>query len=387
MNEKTIDRAKIGKNAGIVGIAVNLVLFAVKLIAGLLSGSVSIIADAVNNLTDAGSSILVMVGYVISSKPADKDHPYGYARVEYICSLLISVIVAVLGIELLKSSIESFRAALAGGEAAEYSILSIIIMAAAIVVKALLALYYRAVGKKINSDSLRASAMDSIGDVCATAAVIVGIILTPFIGPIADGIFGAIIAVYILVMGLKLIKESADTIIGTAPDPDLVTKIVARIKKYDGVLGIHDLVIHNYGVDQYFASVHVEVDAARSISESHDMIDNIEADFRKNTGIQMVIHLDPVDLSDERTNELHDKVRAIIETVAAEYSSPVSMHDFRVVFGTTHTNIIFDTAISNEFPLKNEEFADLIRNLIKEKIGEDYFTVLTIDRDYITERY
>ncbi len=384
---ETLDRTKIGRNAGIVGIVVNLLLFAFKLIAGLASGSVSIIADAVNNLTDAGSSILVMIGYIISSKPADSKHPFGYARAEYLCSLFISVIVTVLGVELLKSSIESLRAALSGGEAAVFQPVAIIIMAAAIVAKALLALFYRTVGKKINSDALKASAVDSIGDVCATAAVILGIILTPVIGPAADGIFGCIIAVYILIMGVKLILESSGTLLGEAPDVSLIKEIADKIKTYDGVLGIHDLVIHNYGVNNCFASVHVEVDAERDVMESHDVMDNIEADFRREKGIQLVVHLDPISVSDEKTNTLRAKVHEIIDVIAAEYSSPVSMHDFRVVFGVSHSNIIFDIAVSNDFPLQNNELAELVKKMIKERIGDGYFTVLTIDRDYITTRY
>lgn len=388
MNDnQALDRAKIGRNAGIVGIGVNLLLFAAKLVAGLLSGSVAIIADAVNNLTDAGSSILVMVGYIISSKPADKEHPYGHARVEYICSLLISVIVTVLGIELFKSAVDSFRNALSGGEIAVYSTVSVIIMAAAIVVKLLLAVFYTSVGRKINSESLRASAIDSIGDVCATAAVILGIVLTPVIGPIADGIFGAVIAVYILVMGVKLIYESSGTLIGKAPDVELVTKIVGKIKSYDGVLGIHDLVIHSYGVNQFFATVHVEVDADRDVMESHEMIDSIEADFRKDLGIQLVIHLDPISVNDERVNTLHSAVRSVIDSIASEYSSPMSMHDFRVVFGVNHSNLIFDVAVPHEFPLENGDIVELIKSRIHSEIGEEYNTVLTIDRDYVTTRY
>jgi len=387
MEKAPLDRAKIGRNAGIVGIAVNLLLFGFKLLAGLLSGSVSIIADAINNLTDAGSSILVMVGYIISSKPADKEHPYGHARMEYICSLFISIIVTVLGVELLKSAIDSFKAALAGGEAAQFDTLSLVIMGAAIVVKILLALFYTGVGKKIQSDSLHASAIDSIGDVCATAAVILGILLTPVIGPIADGIFGGIIAIYILIMGIKLIKESADTLLGTPPDVDLIKKIVHRVKSYDGVLGIHDLVVHNYGVDQLFATLHVEVDADRDVMESHDTIDNIEEDFRKELGIHLVIHLDPVSIHDERTNQIHASVHEILDNIAAAYSSPISMHDFRAVFGVTHTNLIFDVAISNDFPLSNEEVVKAITDDVTEKLGKEYCLVLTIDREYVTTRY
>lgn len=384
---ETAKRSIIGRNAGIVGIAVNLLLFAVKLFAGVLSGSVSIIADAMNNLTDAGSSILVFIGYVVSSKPADREHPYGHARMEYICSLFISVIVTVLGIELLRSSAESFFSALKGGAAAEYGSLAIIIMGIAAFVKLALAFYYRVVGKKINSDSLKASAADSIADVFSTCAVIVGIFLTPVIGPVADGICGALIAVYILIMGIKLIKEASDRLLGTSPDIELIKMIVSKIKSYDGVMGIHDLVVHSYGFEKYFASVHVEMDAARDTMESHDIIDNIEADFAQNTGVQLVIHLDPVTLDDERVNSLHEKLHRIIDELASEFSSPISLHDFRVVFGVTHTNIIFDIAITHEFPLSNDEIVCSIREDAAKSLGTEYNLVITIDRDYSTTRY
>lgn len=389
MNQKLTEitsenRTKAGRNAGIVGIGVNLVLFAIKLLAGILSGSVSIIADAINNLTDAGSSILVIVGYVLASKPADKEHPYGHARMEYLCSLFISIIVTVLGLELLKSSVDSIISA---QKAAEYSTLSIIIMSVAIVTKLFLALYYSIVGKRIDSATLRASAADSIGDVFATSAVILGIILTPVIGPKADGIFGLLIAGYILVMGIKLIREACDTILGTPPDTELVKKIITKLRSYDGVLGIHDLVIHSYGVDQFFATAHVEVDANRDVMESHDMIDNMEVEFKRDFGIQMVIHLDPVALNDERTNNLHNKVHEVLDKIAAEYSCPMSMHDFRAVFGVTHTNLIFDIAIANDASLSNDEIVEMIREDIRKNCGEEYNAVITIDRDYTTMRY
>ena len=383
----TNKRNETGRNAGIVGIAVNLLLFAAKLFAGILSGSVSIIADAMNNLTDAGSSILVLLGYVVSSKPADREHPYGHARMEYICSLFISVIVTVLGIELLRSSWNSFMAAINGGEAATYGTLALVIMIASAAVKLALAVYYRAVGQKIDSDSLRASSVDSICDVCSSAAVIVGILLTPVIGPVADGICGALIAVYILVMGIKLIREAADTLLGTSPDIELIKMIVSKIKSYDGVLGIHDLVVHTYGFDKYFASVHVEMDAARDTMESHDIIDNIEADFAQNTGVQLVIHLDPVTLNDPRVDSIHEKLHRIIDELASAYSCPISLHDFRVVFGVTHTNVIFDIAITHEFPLSNDEIVKTIREDAARSLGEEYNLVITIDRDYSTTRY
>lgn len=377
-------RTKIGRNAGIVGIVVNLLLFTVKLIAGILSASVSIIADAVNNLTDAASSILVLIGYLISAKPADREHPYGHARMEYLCGLFISILVTFLGFELFRSSVDAIREPDGGSG---YSILSLIIMISAIAAKIFLAVFYRIVGKRIDSKSLLASAADSIGDVCATLAVIAGILLTPVIGPRSDGIFGCIIAVYILIMGIKLIIDSSNTLLGTAPDIELVKKIIARLKSYHGVLGIHDLVIHNYGADQYFVSVHVEMDAEQNILECHDIIDNIESDFRHDMGIQLVIHLDPIALNDDQTNELKNKVREVVDEISAEFSSPISFHDFRAVFGITHTNLIFDIALAHEFPLSNDELVDMLRADIKKKFGEDYHAVITIDRDYMTKRY
>lgn len=387
MNNNTAEhskRAQIGRNAGIVGIGVNLLLFAVKLLAGILSGSVSILADAINNLTDAGSSILVMIGYIISARPADKEHPYGHARMEYLCGLFISIIVTFLGVELLRSSIESI---IHPSEATVFSKLSIIIMFAAIAVKIFLAVFYLSVGKKISSDTLRASAIDSIGDVCATAAVILGIFLTPVIGPRSDGIFGALVAAYILVMGIKLIIEASNTLLGTAPDIELIKTIVQKLKSYDGVLGIHDLVVHSYGVDRTFVTAHVEVDADRDILEAHDTIDNIEADFRSEMNIQLVIHMDPIVIHDERVNTLHLSVREAVDRIASEYSSPISLHDFRVVMGQTHTNLIFDLAVTNDFPLSNTELVESIRSEITRTLGNTYRAVITIDRDYVTERF
>ena len=377
-------RTKIGRNAGIIGIGVNLALFGFKLTAGLLSGSVSIIADAVNNLTDAGSSILVMLGYIIAAKPADREHPYGHARMEYLCGLFISIIVTFLGLELFKSSLDSL---LHSTEAAAYSMISVVIMAAAVVTKLLLAVFYKRTAKQIGSESLKASAMDSLGDVCATGAVLVGMALTPVFGPRIDGIFGCLIAVYIFIMGVKLILESSNILLGQAPDVEMVKDIVGKLKSYEGVLGIHDLVIHNYGADRCFASVHVEVDADRDVLESHDMIDRIEVDIREQLGIALVVHLDPIAINDHRVNELHLTVHEIIDGIAAQYSSPVSMHDFRAVFGKTHTNIIFDLAVTSEFPLSNDEVVNMIRGEVSQKIGTDYNAVITIDRDYTTTRY
>ncbi len=377
-------RTKIGRKAGAIGICVNIFLFAIKLFAGIISGSVSMVADAVNNLTDAGSSILLLVGYVLSAKPADREHPYGHARMEYLCGLFISIIVTVLGIELFSSSVKSV---FSPDKAAEYGVPAVVVMVLAIFIKIALTVFYNIVGKKIDSQNLKAAAVDSIGDVCATSAVILGMVLTPVLGAKTDGVFGAVIAVYIFVMGVKLVIESSNTILGKAPDVELVKKIISKIKSYDGVIGIHDLVIHNYGVDKYFASVHVEMDASRDVMESHDIIDNIEVDFKRDMGISLVIHLDPICINDERVIYLKNSVREILDEISGEFSSPISFHDFRAVFGVTHSNLIFDVAITDEFPLKDHELVDMIRIEIKKKLGGEFNSVITIDRDYTTNRY
>lgn len=374
---------RLGRIAGIIGICVNILLFAIKLTAGLITGSMAIVADAVNNITDAASSILVLLGYVFAAKPPDKKHPYGHARMEHLCSLMISIIVTVLGIELFTSSFDALRE----NVLTAFSPLAVGIMVFSILVKIGLAVFYRQIGRKIDSSSLRASAMDSIGDVCATGAVIAGMLLTPVFGPKTDAVFGMLIAAYIFVMGVRLIIDAVNVLLGEAPDVELVRKICTKLKSYDGVLGIHDLVIHNYGVDKYFATVHVEMDASRDILEAHECIDTIESDMSRDTGIQLVIHLDPICISDERINRLRSEVQAITSEIASEYASPLSMHDFRAVFGPNNTNLIFDIAATDDMPLTNEELVDTLRQEIRKRCGETYHAAITIDRDYTSNRY
>ncbi len=377
------ERFRIGRVAGIIGICVNLALFAVKLIVGRSSDSVSVAADAVNNLSDAMSSVLVLAGYVMAAKPADKEHPFGHARMEYLCGLFIAVIVTVLGIETLRSAVGNIF----GGNAdTGYSVTAVAVMACTALAKVGLAVFYRVLGKRIDSQSLRASAADSIGDVAATCAVIFGMLLTPYLGSRTDGIFGMLIGAYIVVLGVKLIMESAGTLLGTAPDAELVSRVIGGIKKYDGVLGIHDLVIHSYGAGEVFATVHVEVDAERDPLETHDMIDNIEAELMKDQGISMVIHMDPVCLSDPRTNALRETVAQIVLDVSEQTGFSASMHDFRVVWGVTHTNLIFDVAVGDDMPLTDTELSELLSDKIGALDGT-YNAVICIDRDYHSTRF
>ncbi|MBO5262176.1 MAG: cation transporter [Clostridia bacterium] len=376
-------RVRVGRFAGFVGIFANLILFAIKIVFGLIFGSISIIADSLNNLSDSGSNVLTVVGYTISGKPADKDHPYGHARMEYLASLLISIIVTFLGFEMLTTSIEKLSS---DPQEQRYSAVAIIVMASTIVVKIIVAILNFKLGKHIDSKALKATAIDSVSDVIATSAVVVGMVLTPYTGPYTDGVIGIVIAVYIMVMGIKLVVESSNTLIGEAPDKEFTHNIIKKIKSYEGVLGIHDLVIHSYGANRCFATVHVEIDADGEIMHSHDLMDNIEADFLKNEGINLVIHMDPVSISDTETNELKHKCMEIVSSISQEYSSPASLHDFRIVKGVTHTNVLFDVSITTEFALTNEELCSELSQRIKE-INPLYHLVLTIDRDYYSERY
>ncbi len=372
------ERVKIGRNAGIVGIVVNLLLFAAKLTAGLLSGSVAIIADAANNLSDAGSSVIVMVSYILSGKPADKEHPYGHARFEYLSSLFISIIVTMLGFELFRSSIDSIRS---GEGGAVFGTLALVIMGASVLTKLALAIFFRGVGRRISSAALEATAMDCIGDVVATGAVIVGMLLSKVTGPKTDGVIGCIIAAYIFCMGLKLIKESSDTLLGVAPDPDIVGKLTDKLRSYEGVLGIHDLIMHNYGEGRFFASVHVEVDSDVDVSLSHERIDAIELDIKREMDISLVIHMDPICINDPKVAELHEKAKLALRNLSKVYGRELSMHDFRVVFGVTRTNLIFDVVAPYDLKRHEQDICGDIDSEVK-RIDPSLFTVVTVDRDY-----
>ena len=356
-------RIRVGRFAGFVGIFANILLFGVKLAFGLIFGSISIVADSLNNLSDSGSNVLTVVGYTISGKPADKDHPYGHARMEYLASLLISIIVTFLGFEMLTASIEKLS-----GEPTEqeYTLVAIIVMASTIAIKALVAILNFKLGRHIDSKALKATAIDSISDVIATGAVVLGMVLTPYTGPYTDGIIGIAIAIYIMIMGIKLVIESSNTLIGEAPDKEFTHSIISKIKSYEGVLGIHDLVIHSYGANRCFATVHVEIDADGEIMHSHDLMDNIEADFLKNEGVNLVIHMDPISISDPETNEIRQKCMEIVSSLAQEYSHPISMHDFRIVKGVTHTNVLFDVSVTTEMSLSNEDICRELSERIKE---------------------
>lgn len=366
-----MNREKMGRIAGAVGIATNLLLFAIKLMAGWLSGSVAIMADAVNNLSDSGSSIIMLVGFRLSGKPADKEHPFGHARIEYLCGVIVSFIVLFLGLELAKSSISKIFSP----EEAQFGPAALGVLGVSILIKLWQCLFYLRVGRKINSQSLIATASDSRNDVISTAAVLVGAVITRFSGVNLDGWLGLLVAAFIMVSGVKLVIETADPLLGLAPDGELVHKIYEKIRGYEGIIGIHDLTVHSYGEGRTFASVHCEVPAEEDILISHDLIDNIERDFLTEDNIHLVIHLDPVITCDERANELHDRV---LDKVKEAYPE-AAIHDFRVVWGVTHSNVLFDVAVPFSVSDSDEQVKLRVAAAV-EGLDPSYRAVVAVDR-------
>lgn len=367
-------RNAYGVLAGFFGIVTNLIICVVKIVIGILSGSLSILADGINNLSDAGASIVTFVGFKIASKPADEDHPFGHQRMEYLSGLFVSILILMIGGTLLIDSIKQ----LINPDPMKISVITIVILSASILVKLMQMLFYRSLGKDINSTTLIATGIDSLNDCISTFAVIVGLIIFHFTGfARIDGIIGIFVAGFIIVAGIKLLKETMDPLLGVMPEKAEIDRIAHKIKGYDGVLGIHDLIIHNYGPSKTFVSVHVEVDKDIDIMLSHDMIDNIEMDFKKQDNINLIIHMDPVDLHDEETNTL----KKLVEEILKEYDERLTFHDFRIVKGVTHTNIVFDVVM----PIKYEMTPSELRNdLIKIIKAENNFLnpIITIDHFY-----
>lgn len=368
-------RGSYGKLAGITGVVTNLLLALLKLLSGWFFNSIAIMADAVNNLSDSASSIVTLVGFKLSSKPADAKHPYGHARIEYISGMIVSFIVVVLGVQLAQSSIDKILVP----EESSFTWITIGVLVVSILLKLWQGLFYRKIGKTISSTTLEATSTDSLNDVISTSAVLAGIIITLLTGVNLDGWLGLLVAVLITISGIRLVMETSQPLLGMAPSQELVQSIYSRILSYDGIIGLHDLEVHSYGEGRIFASVHCEVDADQDIMISHDIIDNIERDFLQDSGIHLVIHLDPVQIHDDRTQKLYHQVREMVAQLSPEYS----IHDFRVVWGTTHSNLIFDMVVPYGLSQSDEEVARAMGQLIQERLGKNYFAVVTIDHDYI----
>ena len=357
-NEPSVRKA-YGKLAGMVGIISNLVLCTMKILIGIFANSIAIIADGVNNLADASSSVITLLGFKLASMPEDKDHPYGHARYEYLTGLLISVLILVVGFQLLKSSF----AKVLNPDPLEFSWITVIVLVIAIGIKIWQAVFNISVGKRINSLALIATGTDSRNDVISTCAVLAGIIIGKLIEIQLDGIIGCLVALFILWSGIQLIRETISPLLGEAPDEELVRDIQTLVFKEKRVLGTHDLIVHNYGPGKVFASIHIEVDSRGSIMEIHEMIDDIEMMVKRELNIEFVAHMDPIELD----NPIVDNLYNVVATAMQNLDGVVGFHDLRVVPGIEHTNVIFDVVISPDCKLTKEyihtELEQAIRNV------------------------
>ena len=365
-------RTNVGKLSGIVGIFSNLFLFVIKFMIGTIVHSVSIQADGVNNLTDAGSNIISILSFHLANKPADKDHPFGHERTETIASLFVGILILVLGFETAKESISK----VIHPGSIDFRIASVIILLISIIVKFWMYAYNKKLSKTYDSSLLEATALDSISDVCGTTAVLVSTLLSPVLHFNLDGYMGIVVSGIILYGAYGLLRDMINSLIGEAPDPELVHNIVDRIMAHPAILGVHDMMLHNYGPNKIFASAHVEVDSSKDIFETHDHIDNIEREVKENMNIDLVLHMDPVKVNDPETELYRAKVVKAIHQIDPKWG----FHDFRIVSGPTHVNLVFDLVIPFEEKYSQEEIEDMLLKHIQS--DKKIYFVLTIDHPY-----
>ena len=365
-------RMSVGKLSGIVGIFSNLFLFVIKFVIGTIVHSVSIQADGVNNLTDAGSNIISILSFHFANKPADKDHPFGHERTETIASLFVGILILVLGFETAKESISK----VIHPGSIDFRIASVIILLISIIVKFWMYTYNKKLSKTYDSSLLEATALDSISDVCGTAAVLVSTLLSPVLHFNLDGYMGIVVSGIIIYGAYGLLRDMINSLIGEAPDPELVHNIVDRIMAHPAILGVHDMMLHNYGPNKIFASAHVEVDSSKDIFETHDHIDNIEREVKENMNIDLVLHMDPVKVNDPETELYRAKVVKAIHQIDPKWG----FHDFRIVSGPTHVNLVFDLVIPFEEKYTQEEIEEMLLKHIES--DKKIYLVLTIDHPY-----
>jgi len=366
-------RSAYGKFAGIVGIVLNIILFIIKLVAGILTKSVSVTADAVNNLSDSASSIVSLFGFKLAEKPADEEHPYGHGRYEYISALTVTVIIFVIGFELLKSGIGK----IINPSSVECNAISISILIISIILKLWMSFFNRKIGKNINSKTLLATATDSINDVFSTSAVLLSVVISFIFKINLDGFMGVLVAILILISSFRLMKDTLSTLLGNAPDEEFVERIEKKIMSYPCVLGTHDLIVHDYGPGRLFASVHIEVAAEKDVLESHDCIDNIERYFLNEEGLNIIVHMDPIVTKDEAVGD----IRRIITDGLKKLDSALSIHDLRVVPGTTHTNVIFDCVVPLSSSASHSEIKEKVKEILESNF-ESHYPVITFEQNY-----
>ena len=357
--------------SAIVGILLNVILFGFKLLAGTLSHSVAICADAMNNLSDAASQIIALFGCRIAAKDADRDHPFGHARMEYVTSLVVSIIILVIGYELLRDSLSKIF----NPSPTVFNTLTIVILSVSIVVKVWLGLFNRAIGKRIDSETMRATMVDSLSDAAATTAVLISMIFYRLTNIDIDAYVGIAVAILIFVAGIRVLNDAKNAILGEAPSPETLEAIRAVVARYPDALGIHDMMVHNYGPGRTVASLHIEVDGRHNVFAMHDMIDCIEKQLHEDCGILATVHMDPIVVGDEEVDRLRTLLFERLQTIDPR----LAMHDFRFVRGTTHSNLIFDVAAPFELQLSDAELRERIKTVVGE-IDASYRAVVTVDR-------
>lgn len=368
-------REHYGVLSGVVGILLNLLLSAGKLCAGVLSASISITADAFNNLSDAGSSVVTLVGFKLAGQKADDGHPFGHGRLEYLTGLLVSLVILLVGLELGKSSIEKIL----HPEPVSFSVVSVIILAISILVKLWMCLFNRRLGRRIGSAAMAATAADSLSDVAATSAVLAGTLVGRMTGLAIDGWVGALVAVFILRAGWGAAKDTINPLLGQNPDPELVRNIQTTVLSHPQVTGMHDLIIHDYGPGRSMMSFHAEVPIDSDIMEAHDVIDHIERELKDRFGIETSVHMDPIATNDEQVNRVRAQVAALVQVI----DPAMTIHDFRMTRGPLHTNLIFDVVVPHKCPLSDGEVAARIEKAVK-TLDDHYFVVLQLDRSYVS---
>ena len=365
-----------GALCGFVGIGLNILLFAGKLAAGTLSGSIAITADAFNNLSDAGSSVVTLLGFRLAGKKPDAGHPFGHGRLEYVSGLIVAGLILLMGAELAKSSVDKIL----HPEAVTFSWLAAGILLASIGVKLYMYLYNRAVGKKIKSAAMSATAADSLSDTAATSAVLLAMVIGKLTNVQLDGWVGLVVALFILWSAVQAARDTISPLLGQAPDPLLVKEIESLVMGHDTVVGIHDLVVHDYGPGRCIISLHAEVPADRQVLELHDVIDSIEEELGQKLHCEAVIHMDPVVVGDPTVTALHQQVAALVKTIDPR----ITIHDFRMVPGQTHTNLIFDAVIPFDERLTRLQVAERIRQMVSEMEG-NFRAVVKVENSYVNE--
>lgn len=365
-------RTRYAHTAGFFGIFTNLLLGCAKLVIGLISNSVSIMADAINNISDMATSALTILGFKLASKKPDKQHPYGHARYEYVTAFGVSVFMAAMGVKFAVESVTKIF----NPSPVDISVITYIILGGSVIVKFLQMLTYKKFAKAIDSQALEATATDSRNDIISSCAILVAMFVMDFFNLNIDGYIGCAVSVLIIISGVSSAREGLEPIIGIVPTQEQVQMIADKLKTYDVCLGIHDLVIHNYGVHNDFVTVHVEVDGTRPCFEIHDKIDNIEMDFKNELGIQLTIHMDPIVIGNEKL----DNYKALVSEALTELDPALSIHDFRMVSGETHTNLIFDCVVPHEKNYTSEYLKEYLSSKIES--DETLFFVIEVDSPF-----